>query len=305
MNINYIRYALEISRCGSINRAAKQLYISQSSLSRGIKELEEEIGIKIFERSSSGISTTHQGEEFLKHASRLEAQYKHLEELYFTGYKPDIFHLSVSSVRYAVACRAVINLCNRNTSQAFQNVCFEEGSTEEVIAHVYDGLFNLGILITPSDKRDYWRATAMSHDFSYTILDTQQACAFFGQQHPLAKEKFVTPVQLLEFPHATMAQSDVVPTNYCSGVNNYDYRTTARRILISDRAALYDFLRSTDSYYIGLQLGLNSDCTRGICFVPIANPGVKMDCVLIHMNQHKLTAVEEAFVEELKRLMHP
>ena len=99
MNINYIRYALEISRCGSINRAAKQLYISQSSLSRGIKELEEEIGIKIFERSSSGISTTHQGEEFLKHASRLEAQYKHLEELYFTGYKPDIFHLSVSSVR--------------------------------------------------------------------------------------------------------------------------------------------------------------------------------------------------------------
>lgn len=111
MNINYIRYALEISRCGSINRAAKQLYISQSSLSRGIKELEEEIGIKIFERSSSGISTTHQGEEFLKHASRLEAQYKHLEELYFTGYKPDIFHLSVSSVRYAVACRAVINLC--------------------------------------------------------------------------------------------------------------------------------------------------------------------------------------------------
>mgnify|MGYP000267231766 CR=1 FL=1 len=43
MNINYIRYALEISRCGSINRAAKQLYISQSSLSRGIKELEEEI----------------------------------------------------------------------------------------------------------------------------------------------------------------------------------------------------------------------------------------------------------------------
>ena len=88
-------------------------------------------------------------------------------------------------------------------------------------------------------------------------------------------------------------------------LGNYDYRTTARRILISDRAALYDFLRSTDSYYIGLQLGLNSDCTRGICFVPIANPEVKMDCVLIHMNQHKLTAVEEAFVEELKRLMHP
>jgi DNA-binding transcriptional LysR family regulator len=303
MNINYVRYALEISHCGSINRAAKQLYISQSSLSRGIKELEEEIGIRIFERSNSGITLTHQGEEFLKHASRLETQYKLLEELYFTGYKPDVFYLSVTSVRFAVACRAIINLYNQHIGEEFQNVCFEEGSLEDVVEHVYDGLFSLGILITPTDKRDYWHATAISHDFTYTVLNTQLACAFFGEQHPLAKEEFVTPMQLLEYPHATLAQSDVAPTNYCSGVNNYDYRTTARRILVSDRAALYDFLRSTNSYYIGLRLGNNSKCTHGIRFVPIANPEVKMDCTLIHMKQHRLTAIEEDFVKELKRLM--
>lgn len=303
MNVNYIRYALEISRCGSINRAARQLYISQSSLSRGIRDLEQEIGIQIFERSRRGVTTTHQGEEFLQHAARLDAQYRHMEELYFSGYKPDIFYLSVSSVRYAVACRAVINLCRRHNKTEFQNVIFEETSTEDVITHVYDGLYTLGILITPADKRDYWCAYAGSRGLDSTLMDTQNACAFLGSQHPLAGEKFVTPMQLLEYPHATMAQSDVAPINYCSGVNNYDYRTTARRILVSDRAALYDILRSTDAYYVGLHLGDTSDCNQGVCFVPIRNPSVEMDCVLLHMKPHRLTGVEQEFIAELQKLL--
>lgn len=231
MNLNYIRYALEISRCGSINRAAKRLYISQSSLSRGIKELESEIGIQIFARSSTGIETTHQGEEFLKHVAKLDAQYKHLEEMYFSGYKPDVFHLSVSSVRFAVANRAMLNLYDRYQDSEFQNICFAEGSQEEVIEHVYDGLFSLGILIASSDKRDYWRAAAKSRDLNFSVLSTQQPFIFVGAQNPVAQGDSVRVEQLINLPHATMAQSDVSPLLYCSGVNNYDYRTVAKRIL--------------------------------------------------------------------------
>ena len=54
MTLLQMSYILEIDRCGSINRAAKRLYVSQSSLSRGIKELEAETGIQIFSRSSTG-----------------------------------------------------------------------------------------------------------------------------------------------------------------------------------------------------------------------------------------------------------
>lgn len=303
MNINYIRYALEISRCGSINRAAKQLYISQSSLSRGIKELEGEIGIRIFERSASGITTTHQGQEFLKHAAKLDTQCKHLEELYFSGCKPNIFHLSVSSVRYALASRAVINLCNRHDDFEFQNICFEESSVEDVIDHVYDGLFNLGVIIASTDKRDYWKAMSESRNLVYTVLDTQSAVAFVGDHHPLARENVADVEKLMDYPHATMAQSDVSPINYCSGVNNYDFRTVARRILVSDRAALYDLLRSTEAYYIGLNLGSTSQCTDHICFIPLRGANVPMDCALVYLKNHTLTQTEKEFIEEMKQLL--
>lgn len=303
MNLNYIRYALEIDRCGSINRAAKRLYISQSSLSRGIRELEEEIGIQIFSRSSTGIETTHQGEEFLKHAAKLDVQCTYLEEMYFSGYKPDVLHLSVASVRFAVANRAMINIYQRHKDSKFQNICFAEGSQEEVIEHVYDGLFNLGILITSSDKRDYWRATAKSRDLDYSILTTQPPYIFIGEQNPLAQEESIRAEQLIDLPHATMAQSDISPLFYCSGVNDYDYRTVAKRILVSDRAALYDLLRSTDAYYIGLNLGGSSSCTKGIRFLPLQDADLSMDCALVYMKHHRFTEIEEEFISEIKSLL--
>ena len=303
MNMNHIRYALEVSRCGSINRAAKRLYVSQSSLSRGIKELEAETGIQIFSRSSTGIETTHQGEEFLKHAAKLEVQYQHLEEMYFSGYKPDVFHLSVASVRFAVANRAMLNLYDRHKDNEFQNICFVEGSQEEVVEHVYDGLFSLGILIASSDKRDYWRSAAKSRELNFSVLATQQPYIFMGAQNPVAQGDAVRVEQLIRLPHATMAQSDVSPLLYCSGINNYDYRTVAKRILVDDRAGLYDLLRATDAYYVGLNLGVTSSCTQGIRFLPLSDADVKLDCALIYMKQHRLTAIEEEYIEEMKRLL--
>ncbi len=302
MNINHIRYALEVSRCGSINRAAKRLYISQSSLSRSIKELESEAGIQIFFRSSTGIETTHQGEEFLKHAAKLDMQYQHLEEMYFSGYKPDVLHLSVSSVRFAVANRAMLNVYQRHQDSEFQNICFSEGSQDEVIENVYDGLFSLGILIASGDKRDYWRATAKSRALTYTVLTTRQPYIFVGEQNSIAQCESVCVEQLINLPHATMSQSDISPLLYCSGVNNYDYRTVAKRVLVSDRAGLYDLLRATDAYYIGFNLGQTSLCTHGIRFLPLVN-AVDFDCALVYMKQHQLTSIEEEYIAEMKHLL--
>ena len=65
MNLNSLIYAIEIERCGSINRAAQNLYLSQSNLSSSIKALEEEVGYKIFIRTSKGIAPTPEGYLFL------------------------------------------------------------------------------------------------------------------------------------------------------------------------------------------------------------------------------------------------
>ena len=85
MNIQYLKYAIEVEKNKSISKAAKNLYMGQPNLSRAIKELEDSLGIVIFERTSKGIAVTPNGEEFLQYAKRILSQIDELEEIYKTG----------------------------------------------------------------------------------------------------------------------------------------------------------------------------------------------------------------------------
>ena len=70
MNISQIKYVLEVAKSSSISKAATRLYISQPALSTSIKELEEELGIVLFERTSKGIRLTDEGREFVSYAKK-------------------------------------------------------------------------------------------------------------------------------------------------------------------------------------------------------------------------------------------
>ena len=85
MNILHLKYATEIAETKSISKAAANLYMGQPNLSRAIKELEEHIGITIFNRTSKGITVTDEGEEFLRYARRIIAQVEQVENMYVHG----------------------------------------------------------------------------------------------------------------------------------------------------------------------------------------------------------------------------
>ena len=71
MTLQQLRYAIAVADCGSMNQAAAKLFISQPSLSEAVKELEREIGIRIFGRTNRGILVTTEGNEFLGYARQV------------------------------------------------------------------------------------------------------------------------------------------------------------------------------------------------------------------------------------------
>ena len=71
MNVLHMRYAVEVARLGSINKAADELFIAQPNLSRTIKKLEDDLGIIIFDRSSKGMNLTPDGERFIRYAEKI------------------------------------------------------------------------------------------------------------------------------------------------------------------------------------------------------------------------------------------
>ena len=79
MNLLHLKYAVEIANTKSISRAAENLYMGQPNLSRAIKELEENLHITIFNRTSKGITVTPEGEEFLQYARRIIGQVEEVD----------------------------------------------------------------------------------------------------------------------------------------------------------------------------------------------------------------------------------
>ena len=82
MTLTQLKYAITVSEAGSMNQAAKELFISQPSLSLAIRDLEEEIGVELFRRSSRGILLTPDGEEFIGYAKQVVEQYQLIESKY-------------------------------------------------------------------------------------------------------------------------------------------------------------------------------------------------------------------------------
>ena len=82
MTLTQLKYVIAIADTHSMNEAARTLFIAQPSLSQAVKELEEEIGISLFNRSNRGVKITPEGEEFLGYARQVVEQYRLVEDRY-------------------------------------------------------------------------------------------------------------------------------------------------------------------------------------------------------------------------------
>ena len=71
MTIQQLEYLLKIVECGSITKAAQQLFLSQPSLTKSIMNLENEYGIKVFARTAKGIEITPEGKDFIYYARNI------------------------------------------------------------------------------------------------------------------------------------------------------------------------------------------------------------------------------------------
>ena len=117
MRIQQLHYIIKIVETGSMNEAAKQLFITQPSLSNAVRDLEREMGIDIFIRNPKGITLTKDGVEFLSYARQVVEQTNLLEERYKSHTETrELF--SVSSQHYAFVVNAFVSLLKRHVTSS-------------------------------------------------------------------------------------------------------------------------------------------------------------------------------------------
>lgn len=299
MTLQQLKYIITIVNSGSISEAAKQLFISQPSLSNAVKELEHELGIEIFNRSSKGISLSADGNEFLSYARQVVEQADLLEQRYL-GKKPSKQLCSISTQHYAFAVSAFVNLIAAFDSDEYE-FTLRETRTFEIIEDVKNFRSEIGILYLSEFNEKVIRKLLKENHLNFHLLFEADPHVFISSAHPLAGKSHVTIEDLEDYPFLAFEQGE-----YNSFYFSEEILSTIPRkkvIHVSDRATLFNLLLGLNGYTICTGI-LNSDLNGGnnIVAVPLKTEET-MRVGWIENPKMRLSTFAKEYIEMLTQLV--
>ena len=246
MTLQQILYVITISRCGSMNKAAQELFISQPSLTNAVKELEKEVGITIFRRSGKGTAATAEGEEFLTYARQLYQQYELLSGRYINPSEIKR-KFGVSSQHYSFAVNAFVDLV-KEYGQDEYDFSLRETQTYEIIEDVVRMKSELGILFMNDFNEKVIGKLLKSHDLEFHLLFTAKPHVFISREHPLARQSVITNKELEQYPYLSFEQGEHNSFYFSEEIFSESERK--KNIRVRDRATLFNLLIGLNGYTV-------------------------------------------------------
>lgn len=246
MTIQQCRYVLEIAKTGSFNEAAKQLFVAQSSLSVGVKALERELGIKIFERSSNGVYLTDDGAEFARYARQITSS----EEMACTRFRTQETegNLRIATQHYDFIADIFGNfICDTDLER--YRFSIKEIETHRVIQEVTNGTSDVGIIALRDGDFDVMKRYLDKKHITFTPFLSVPPHVFVRSTHPLAGYTSLDGVMLRKYPYVSYEQGDHNGSYFMEEM--FDPFGIEKHIEISDRATLMNLLLMTDAYTVG------------------------------------------------------
>ncbi|HEL0558797.1 TPA: LysR family transcriptional regulator [Streptococcus equi subsp. zooepidemicus] len=294
MRIQQLQYIIKIVECGSMNEAAKQLFITQPSLSNAVKELEQEMGITIFIRNPKGITLTKDGVEFLSYARQIIEQTALLEDRY-KNHNTSRELFSVSSQHYAFVVNAFVSLLKRADMTQYE-LFLRETRTWEIIDDVKNFRSEIGVLFINDYNRDVLTKLFEENHLTVSTLFKTTPHIFISKSNPLANKTSLTIDDLLDFPYLS----------YDQGIHNSFYFSEemmahiphSKSIVVSDRATLFNLMIGLNGYTVAsgiLNTNLNGD---QIVTIPLDVPDV-IEIVFIKHEKANLSKMGERFIDYL------
>ena len=200
MELRHLRYFIAAAEEENVSRAALKLHVSQPGISRQIKDLEEEIGFQLFERSAKSLKLTDAGKTFLAEAKTIlqraddavkkaKAVAENAGGELHVGYAPS---LTVKILPQAL----------RVFQEKYPNVrvALRDLSSEEMLTQLREGKLHLALTVPPAKK--------LLRDLDFKLLARYSMCVAVAPRHPLAKLKSVTLAQLVNEPLIGYSRAD-------------------------------------------------------------------------------------------------
>lgn len=301
MNLLYMKYAIEVAACGSVNKAAEKLYLDQPNLSRAIKDLESSLGVALFERSTRGMKLTQDGEIFLKYAKTILAQVDAVEQMFRSG-KSGKKHFSFSGPRASYISSAFSAFSSRLTDEKEVEILYRETNAMRVIKNILEDDYKLGILRYAAGFDRYYKELLEEKGLSYELVAEFHYRLVMSASSPLARKEEIGFEDLggsIEIAHG----DPYVPSIPFMTVKKEELPDVPRRIFVFERASQFELLSENPETFmwvspIPTELLSRYGLVERIC----PENKKRYKDVMIHRKDYRLTELDDAFIAELCRV---
>lgn len=298
MNILHMKYALEVAKAGSLNKASETLLIAVPNISRSIKELEADLGITIFDRTTKGMCLTPEGEEFMNYAKGILSQIEAVEKYYKDG-TPDKQKFSISVPRACYISEAFSEFSKTLTKDAAE-IFYKETNSRRTIHNMLNHDYKLGIIRYAENYDMYFKAMLEEKGFVYELVTEFTYMLIMNADSPLAKKEEITFDDLtdyIEIAHAdpyvpSMPLSKVVKEELPDNID--------RRIYIFERASQFDLLYKNPETFMWVSSVPESLLKRyNLVQKKCAENKKIYKDILIYKKGYKLTKLDREFMTKL------
>ena len=298
MNILHMKYAVEVAKLGSLNKAAETLMIAQPNISRSIKELEADLGITIFKRSAKGMVLTPDGEEFLDYAQDILNRIERMELSYKDGsHKKRKFSISVPRACYISAALAEFS---KRIGDADVEMYYKETNSKKTINNLLTNEYKLGIIRYAENHDRYFKTMLEEKGLTYEMVAEFSYVLIMSKDNPLASKSTITYEDLS--PYIEIAHADpYVPSMSMSKVFREELPDNiGKRIFVFERASQFDLLSENPKTFMWVspasqQILDRYNLVQRVCE---GNKKIYKD-ILIYHKGYKLTKLDKEFITAL------
>ncbi len=298
MNILHMKYAVEVAKVGSLNKASETLLVATPNISRSIKELEGDLGIVIFDRTAKGMELTPEGEEFINYAKGILSQIDEVENLYKKGTsKKQKFSISVPRACYI---SEAFSEFSKSLSDEPAEIFYKETNSQRTINNILNHDYKLGIIRYAENYDKYFKSMLDEKGLTYEMITEFSYSLIMSADSPLAQKEEITFDDLkgfIEIAHAdpyvpSMPLSKVVKEELPDNID--------RRIFIFERASQFDLLYKNPETFMWVSPAPDSLLKRyNLVQKKCIDNNKKYKDVLIYKNGYKLTKLDRQFITEL------
>lgn len=298
MNVLHMKYAVEVAKAGSLNKASERLLIAVPNISRSIKELEADLGISIFDRTTKGMCLTPEGEDFINYAKDILEQINQVEKYYKEGVpKKQKFSISVPRACYiSEAFSEFTKLLTKDSAEIF----YKETNSQATIDNILNHDYKLGIIRYAENYDQYFKSMLEEKGLNYELITEFTYSLVMSKESDLASLDTVSFIDLKH--HIEIAHADpYVPSMPLSKVVKEELPDDIeRRIFIFERASQFDLLNKNKDTFMWVSPPPQSlleryDLIQRKC---VDNKKIYKD-VLIYKKGYKLTDLDKGFITEL------